>query len=419
MVREASTSRRVQQGGENPYAVERRRYLHVSPIPRYVDDVGAIWLERIWHHDFVAHLEYLTDFVSCAPVLPWTPDLDLVRLDRSRFPGLSFVPLPAQGSFLRALLHLPRTAISIWRAVGEAAVVHSGVAGWPYPLGWLANPIARLRGKRLVVVVESDWRLSTSGRESFKHRLSTFDPLRHWMAKWSCRHADLALFTHEEYRDELCPERSEREHVTPAVWVNAADILEPAVGEFVWEAKQREPVRLLFAGRLVPSKGVDVLLEALRHLDARGVDVHVDIVGVGQERGLCIETAARLRTAHVRVLDPVPYGPRFFDVVRRYHAVLIPSLTDEQPRILFDASAQAVPAIAAGTAGLRPYVVDGETGWLVPVGEVEALESAVERANREKSELRRMGMNALRESRGLTHRAMHVQRSHLIRAHCG
>ena len=31
------------------------------------------------------------------------------------------------------------------------------------------------------------------------------------------------------------------------------------------------------------------------------------------------------------VLDPVSYGRLFFELVQRYHAVLIPNLTDEQP----------------------------------------------------------------------------------------
>jgi glycosyltransferase involved in cell wall biosynthesis len=238
------------------------------------------------------------------------------------------------------------------------------------------------------------------------------------MAQWSCNHAQLALFTHVNYRTALCSQARAEAHVTPAVWVNDADILKDASAETAWEAKSREPVRLLFAGRLVPSKGVLVLLAALRSLDERGLEARVDLIGQGEEREACLRTATSLRAVRLSVLESVPYGKPFFELLGRYHALLVPSLTEEQPRVVFDANAQAVPVIASETGGLRPYVDHGKTGWLVPVGDVAALAAAVERANGSTSELRSMGLAALRASRGLTHRAMHRWRSRLIRKYC-
>jgi glycosyltransferase involved in cell wall biosynthesis len=206
--------------------------------------------------------------------------------------------------------------------------------------------------------------------------------------------------------------------VTPAVWVNEGDILRPEVGELVWDSKMNEPARLLFAGRLATANGIDVLLAALRSLDAQRMEVRIDVVGDGERRNACLEAARSLRSVHLSVLDPVPYGIAFFELIRRYHAVLVPTVGDEQPRILFDASAQAVPVIATQTNGIRPYVRQGRTGWLVPVGEVAALGAAVQRARAALPELRRMGMTALLDHRVLTHRAMHRRRSHLIRAAC-
>jgi glycosyltransferase involved in cell wall biosynthesis len=244
------------------------------------------------------------------------------------------------------------------------------------------------------------------------------DPIRDAVARWSCERADLALFTHVNYRDQLVAKNRERAHVTPAVWVNDADILDEASAEAGWEAKLREPVRLLFAGRLVAAKGVQVLLAALRSLEDRRVEARVDIIGQGEERSACVAAAAALRSVRLSVLDPIPYGAPFFELLRRYHAVLVPSLTDEQPRIVFDANSQAVPVIASRTGGLSPYVEHGRTGWIVPVGDVPALASAIERANGAAPELRSMGLAALRASRGFTHQAMHRWRSHLIVRYC-
>lgn len=400
------------------FVVIRKRYLLVTPISTYVDDSGGIWLERSWHRDLVAHLEYLRDLVLCAPRLRMGSEPDLVRLELPRGVQLEFVHLPPQTSWLRALLGFPRTFAAIWRAIGNAEIVHSHVHGWPYPLGWIAHPIALLRKKRLLVAVESDWELRFQGPSRFMRGFLHMNALRRWMAKWSCRRAHLALFTHASYRDELCTRDSGRAHVDPAVWVNDADRLDASNAESAWEVKVREPVRLLFAGHLIAAKGVPTLLAALRRLDERGVKVHVDVLGRGEDRDACLETAAGLGSVQLRVLDPVPYGAPFHALLRRYHAVLVPSLTGEQPRILFDAKSQAVPVIASGTAGIRSYVVDGETGRLVPAGDVAALADAIERASADAGDLCRMGLAALRSSRGFTHQSMHRRRSRLIREFC-
>jgi glycosyltransferase involved in cell wall biosynthesis len=319
---------------------------------------------------------------------------------------------------LEALLQLPYTAGVLWRTIGQVDIVHSSVIGWPYPLGWIANPFAVLRGKRLVIVVESPWRVGGMGRRGWKRRLLDMDPLREWLARWSCKRADLALFTHSRYRDALHTNKHGNAYVAPAVWVNEADILDERAAEDGWATKAGQPVRILFAGRLAAAKGIDVLLTALRSLDVRGVETSVDIIGDGELRDTCVQAAADFRAVDVSVLAPVPYGPDFFALLRRYHALVIPSLSDEQPRIVFDANAQAVPVIASDTDGLRPYVVHGATGWLVRSGDPEALASTLIRAGGAPSELRSMGLAALRATRALTHRAMHRSRSQAIFKHC-
>jgi glycosyltransferase involved in cell wall biosynthesis len=396
-------------------AVIRARYLLVTPTPWYADTDGRLWVERSWHQDLVAHFDYLKDLVACAPRLARGSEPDLVRLDPPEDARLELVDLPPQTSYLGGLLGLPRTAWILWKAIGRAEIVHSGIGGWPYPLGWIVNPFAWIRRKRFLINVESDWRLGTAGRRRFRQRLADMDPIRDAMARWSCRRAQLALFTHVNYRDEVCGRGCAKAHVTPAVWVNDEDVLAARAAEELWQAKAREPVRLLFAGRLVAAKGVGTLLDALRALEARGVGARVDFIGRGEERDAVLAAAAALRTVRISVLEPVPYGKEFFELLRRYHAVLVPTLTDEQPRIVFDASSQAVPVIASDTGGHRPYVDDELTGRLVPAGDAAALAAAIERANAAPAELRAMGLVALGEARGRTHQAMHRWRSRLIR----
>ena len=190
------------------------------------------------------------------------------------------------------------------------------------------------------------------------------DLIRDLMARWSCNRAHLALFTQFHYRDALCAKNRENAYVAPAVWVNEGDILDLAAAEAAWASKLNEPVRLLFAGRLSLAKGIGVLLAALRSLDAQGIEVRIDMVGQGDQRGICLRAAAELHSVRLSILEPSPYGEPFFKLLRHYHALVVPSLTHEQPRVVFDANAQAVPVIASDTDGLRPHVEHGKTAGL-------------------------------------------------------
>jgi glycosyltransferase involved in cell wall biosynthesis len=408
-----STNPATQAAHNMAPAIIDRAYLMVTFIPCFLDDNDAIWLEQGWQHDLIGHLQYLKDFTLCAPKFRKGPEPNLVRFVVPEGVRFHYVELPDRTSARKALLGLPRTALVLWRAIGRAAVVHSSVIGWPYPLGWLANPFAVIRRKALVIVVESSWR-GDPGQSLLR---KWWENAKELAARWSCNHATVALFTQPSYRDSLSSAGAGRSYVTPAVWINEADILSEADAKRDWDRKLAEPVRMLFAGRLVISKGVNVLLEALRILDGRGVPARVDIIGEGSLRQTCKEMAAALLHVQLSVLDSVPYGAPFFSLVRGYHTVLIPSLSDEQPRVVFDANAQAVPVIASDTPGLRPHVADDSTGWLITPGGPEALAAAIETALSDRQKLRSTGMRALAATRGHTHVAMHCTRSHILEKH--
>lgn len=399
------------------FAVFERPYLLVSQHPYYQDDSGSAWLEQMWHHDLIEHLSYLKDFTLCAPRLPKGEEPNLVRLEAPLGVRLRIVPLHRQTPPGEALRGLLGTAATLWHEIGNADVVHTSIMGWP-PLDWITNPVARLRRKRLLVVVENTWRRQSRRKNwMIKTVAGLHESATEVMARWSCNHADVALFTQPSFRDALFTHGQGAAYVTPAVWVNQEDILDPATAERLWARKLTEPVRLLLAGRLITAKGVDVLLSALQMLDARGVAARVDIIGEGDRRDACIEVAAALRSVRLSVLDPVPYGAPFLKLLEGYHALLIPSLTSEQPRVLFDANARAVPVIASSTDGLRPHVKEGRTGWLLPVGDVQALAAAIERASASAPELRTMGIAAVAAAPEFTHRAMHQRRSSILREH--
>jgi glycosyltransferase involved in cell wall biosynthesis len=394
------------------------RYLLVVNIPLYRKTDGAIYAGQLWFKDLAEHLAYLDRFTIACPVTDETPAEAAVPLQSdARFARMQIVALPPTNSRARAILALPRTAWRLWRAVRSAEVIHAGVAGWPIPLGWFVTPMAKLLGRKLVIIVESaPWRLNAGWSGVLKSRLTASVYER--LARWCLSRTDLAIFTQDEYRQSLLVREPQKGHVIHASWIDNDIIICDSQAESIWQEKtagHSGELRILFAGRLDPQKGVAVLLEAIRAVARKDLPVTLDILGSGELAPKCMEVSAELRgVTRVNVLGTVAYGAPLFELLRRYHAVVLPSISDEQPRIVYDAYSQGVPVLASGTAGLRDCIRENQTGWLVEPGNVEELSGVIERAASNTAELHRMGKEALRVARSMTHQRMHLERQALL-----
>ncbi len=388
------------------------RYLLVMPVPWHRAEDGSIWLDDLWHRDLMRHVDYLDNLTVLAPCLPLGDITGMVRVDAGA--GLRFATLPWARSAVQGLLRAPDTLIAAAKAVRRADIVHSGVAGWPLPPGLFVNPLAVMLRRPLVIVVESAfWRLAGPGPHSRKARLRA--SITETFARWSIQRAVLSIFTHEGYRASLASGSEARTLVTPASWIDAGDVLDPTSAIAAWDAKGGS-ARVLLAARLTEGKGIPVLLDALARADAKGLPLAVDVIGDGPLRTAVAETVDRLRTVRLRLLAPVPYGMPFLSLLRGYHAVLVPSVTDEQPRVLFDAAAQAVPVLASDTEGHRGLVDEGKTGWRFTPGDAAALLATLGRATENSGMLRTMGMASRDRAEGQTHQAMHLVRARRLAA---
>jgi glycosyltransferase involved in cell wall biosynthesis len=143
------------------------------------------------------------------------------------------------------------------------------------------------------------------------------------------------------------------------------------------------PFRLLFTGRLVARKGVDVLLRALALLEGR--DVRLAVVGDGPLRARWTEQAAALGLGdRVEFAGFVAAG----ELTRRFDecdAFVLPAVEDAKGDVeglgvvLIEALLHARPVIASASGGIPDIVLDGRTGLLVPPGDAPALAGAIAR----------------------------------------
>ena len=82
---------------------------------------------------------------------------------------------------------------------------------------------------------------------------------------------------------------------------------------------------------------------------------------------------------------------------------VMPSIWPEpQPLVTFEAMACGRPVVASATGGLPEVVIDGETGLLVPAGDVDALRDALRALLSDPVLRRRLGEAARRRARLFT-----------------
>ena len=161
---------------------------------------------------------------------------------------------------------------------------------------------------------------------------------------------------------------------------------------------------VLFVGRLTPHKGVDRLLRALpagARLRVAGSAGH-DPRPPERDYPALLHRLAEGRD--VTFLGPVPDAD-LPELYRRAAVLVLPSVdrtcygreipvSELLGLVALEAMASGTPVVASRIGGLAETVVDGETGFLVPPGDVEALSDRLARLVSDRRLAARLGANA-------------------------
>lgn len=150
-------------------------------------------------------------------------------------------------------------------------------------------------------------------------------------------------------------------------------------------------VRLLFVGRLVEGKGLFDLLSAFESIESQQ-SVELIIVGDGPLKEDLSDTiqAAELRES-VRLTG---YREDIAELMSSADCLVLPSYREGTPRVVTEALASGLPVIATDIAGLPEQIDDGETGYLINPGDVDALANKLERIVESPDRRRKMGNTA-------------------------
>lgn len=152
------------------------------------------------------------------------------------------------------------------------------------------------------------------------------------------------------------------------------------------DARQGTGKYLLFVGRLIPIKALDVLIAALRTLPP----IDTVIIGDGPERERLQHLSGDLP---IRWLSQVPHA----DVIRAMSdamCLVLPSRTEVFPNVIMEAMSLGVPVIASRVGGVPALVKSGENGILISPADPVELARAIETMAIDEPMRRAMGNRA-------------------------
>ena len=136
---------------------------------------------------------------------------------------------------------------------------------------------------------------------------------------------------------------------------------------------------LVCVGRLCEQKGQLLLIEAVRRLAERGADFRLTLAGDGELRP---ELEVLIRDYKLDSRVRITGWIRNIDVrehILAARALVLPSFAEGLPVVIMEAMVLRRPVISTFVAGIPELVHDGEHGWLVPAGNVEALVEAIQK----------------------------------------
>lgn len=145
------------------------------------------------------------------------------------------------------------------------------------------------------------------------------------------------------------------------------------------DAPLKPPYKLLFVGRLSPEKGVQFLIQAVAQLVNQGMPVELHIVGEGQLKSQLQRQVNDLNLAEAVIFHGfVPQGMPLLQLYRQSHVFILPSLEDQQPKVLMEAMSQSVPVVATNVGGVPSIVGDNQRGLSVEAADHEDLAAKVQ-----------------------------------------
>ena len=166
------------------------------------------------------------------------------------------------------------------------------------------------------------------------------------------------------------------------------------------EAGDQRPARdrnsILFVGAVIPRKGLLHLVDAFRVIREEHPQAHLRIVGphpneafLDQVRNSITDQGLNDSVAFIGSLAQKEVAKQ----MATSHLLVLPSLSDGLPRVVFEAMAAGLPVVGTDAGGIGEMIDEGVTGYLVEPGAPPALAEAMSKLLRDPQLANQLGVN--------------------------
>ena len=152
-----------------------------------------------------------------------------------------------------------------------------------------------------------------------------------------------------------------------------------------------DSLRLIMVARFISPKDHALLLRALAVLQTAGIRFTTTLVGDGPNLQACQQLAHELG-----ISENVQFVGARSDVHRllaRQDIFVLTSNWEGFPISILEAMGHRLPIVASDVGGVHEAVIDGETGFLIPRGNVDCLVEALQELHNNAELRNRMGIN--------------------------
>lgn len=141
------------------------------------------------------------------------------------------------------------------------------------------------------------------------------------------------------------------------------------------------PLRLIYAGRITPDKGLATVIHAIHQIERRECGlVHLSVYGAGEDAYIeLLKDQVDVERLPVTFNGFVPRD-KFPEVLAREKVLVLPSgVIEALPRVVIEAMAAGLVVVGTTTGGTGEVLRDGETGLTFDAGDAAGLARQIER----------------------------------------
>lgn len=386
-------------------------YVLFTRIPIKKDNNGRIFCDPLWGKDLKLHLQYIKNFAICCPV---EEDDDTKELmDITDCDIKCFFELKTDSGLKSVLQNVFPNFWVAMKACKYAEIIHSGGAGWTFPLSFYVLFFRLFFPFKWIVLIESSfWMIGENENATIRKKIAHY--VHKILLSRCVKVADARIFTQSFYREYFLKEDTERTLINPATWVDDENFVTSQDVEKRFNNKTDKVLRIVFPSRLIQDKGVFVVFDVIERLKKRNIVLHFLIIGVGELEKECQLFASKDHgNIKVEYKQNVDYDKSFFEILAEHDFVLVPTIKQEQPRIIFDAFSQGVPVIGSDTSGVQD-ITNSNNALTFKTGDSSSLEQVISYIVENPNISLEMGLAGLDYVHGKTHLQMHKDREIFI-----